>query len=233
MNNSKLLSIVLPCRNQGDHIHRVIEAYLEPLTNLDIPFELVVVPNASTDRTEDEVRAMAEKEPRIRVVANSQGGWGLSVRKGLEAARGELLGYTNTARTDPTSIPQFVERYRNSNAGLVKARRENRNAPMREIGSAIYNFEARLLLGIRVRDVNGTPKVFSRDFYQQIQLREDGDLLDLELMAYATELELPILEIPIQGFQRHGGKSSTTLASAWNMYRGAVRFWRNHKRVAP
>jgi glycosyltransferase involved in cell wall biosynthesis len=216
------VSVVLPCRNQGDHIGMILPLYLAPLESLGLPFELVVVPNASTDRTQEVVEALARRDGRIRVVPNPLGGWGRSVRTGLDAAAGGILVYTNTARTDPDALPRFVRHYLDHQPCLVKARRESRNAPLRELGSALYNFEGRVLFGIAVQDVNGTPKVVSRDLYRSLRLRADDDLLDLELMAHAARLGIPIIEILVRGFKRHGGKSSTTLRSAWRMHRGAV-----------
>ena len=98
-------------------------------------------------------------------------------------------------------------------------------APVREIGSLLYNLEARVCFGVCCRDVNGTPKVFSRDFYQTLRLTSAGDLLDLELMAAAVRRRVPVDELPVRGFRRHGGKSSTTWKSALKMYGGALQLW--------
>jgi glycosyltransferase involved in cell wall biosynthesis len=219
------VSVVLPCRNQEDHIGTIVPRYLAALESLGLPFELVVVPNASTDRTQEVVEALARHDARIRVVPNPHGGWGRSVRTGLDAAAGDILAYTNTARTDPDALPRFVRHYLELQPCLVKARREARNAPLRELGSALYNFEGRVLFGIAARDVNGTPKVLSRETYRSLHPGADDDLLDLELMARAARRGIPVFEIPVRGFNRHGGKSSTTFRSAWRMYRGAVRLW--------
>jgi hypothetical protein len=69
--------------------------------------------------------------------------------------------------------------------------------------------------------VNGTPKFFSRELFEQAALESEGDMLDMELLAKAERLGVRVVEMPIAGFKRHGGKSSTTLASAWKMYTGA------------
>ena len=226
MNATETLSLVLPCRNQADHIGTVLPRYIGPLEALGVSFELIVVPNASTDGTEDVVAEIARGDPRVRMAPNPAGGWGLSVRTGLDAARGEILAYTNTARTDPARLPDFIRRYRElGGRSLVKARREARHAPVREIGSLLYNLEARLCFGVRCGDVNGTPKVFSREFYRSLRLSAAGDLLDLELMAAAVRQRVPVDELPVRGFRRHGGKSSTTWKSALNMYGGALRLW--------
>ena len=232
MMSKPVLSIVLPCRNQADHVGAVLPKYLAPLESLALPFELVIVPNASSDSTQAVVEKLALNDARLRVVPNPKGGWGLSVRTGLNAARGEILAYTNTARTDPDTLPQFVQLYLAHGPCLVKARREHRKSPLREIGSALYNLEGRMLFGIAARDVNGTPKVFARDLYEAASPSSDGDLLDMELMAQAARLGTRIIELPVQGFKRHGGKSSTTPSSAWKMYKGALSLWLTLRRAA-
>jgi glycosyltransferase involved in cell wall biosynthesis len=220
------LSVVLPCRNQADHIGRVLETYRGPLSALGRPYELVVVPNACTDDTETIVCGLAQRDPSIRVVVNPAGGWGLSVLTGLAAARGELLCYTNSARTEPDQLRRLVELYRSfpaDRAVLAKVRRERRGAPAREIGSFLYNLEGQLLFSLGVGDVNGTPKVFPRSLYERVGLTEAGDLIDLEFLAKAERLGARVVEMPVAGFKRHGGTSSTNLASAWGMYAGAIR----------
>jgi glycosyltransferase involved in cell wall biosynthesis len=220
------LSVVLPCRNQEDHIGAVLRSYAAPLARSGRTYELVVVPNACTDRTAEVVRAVAAEDPRVRVVENPRGGWGLSVLTGLAAARGAMLCYTNSARTDPEHVTAVLDLCLGHAPCLAKARRESRGAPLREAGSWLFNLEGRLLFGIRARDVNGTPKVFPRDVYQGLDLFSEGDLLDLELMAKVSRRGLPIVELPVRGFRRHGGRSSTGLKTALGLYTGALRLKR-------
>lgn len=220
------LSVVLPCRNQEDHIEEVLRSYAGPLERSGRSYELVVVPNACSDRTAEIVRSVSAGDPRIRVVENPRGGWGLSVLTGLAVARGSMLCYTNSARTDPEHVVLVLDLCMRSGPCLAKARRRKRGARLREAGSWLYNFEGRLLFGIRARDVNGTPKVFSRDLFRRLRLFSEGDLLDLELMAKVSRLDIPIVELPVEGFTRHGGRSSTDVSTAWALYKGALKLRR-------
>src|SRR5262249_35710050 len=125
----------------------------------------------------------------------------------------------------PSLLPGFLTCYAERAPCLVKARRRCRRAPLREIGSFLYNIEARLLFGVRCGDVNGTPKVFSAAFYRSLRLTANGDLFDLELLRGAARRGLPVIEVTTFGFTRHGGRSSTTWCSAWRMYFGALGLW--------
>ncbi len=224
------LSVILPCRNQADHIGPVLGRYLAALDPTRVAYELVVVPNACTDETAGNVRERAEREPRIRVVENPEGGWGLSVLTGMRAARGRTLCFTNSARTDPAHIPPLLELFQRNSPCIAKVRRHRRGVLSREAGSSLYNLEARALFGIAVRDVNGTPKVLLRGDFERLALESPGDLLDLEIMAKAHRLGIQVVEMPVEGFTRHGGRSSTNLRSAWRMYAGAVGLRRTLRR---
>ena len=61
------LSVVLPCRDQEDHIEAVLKSYAAPLESTGRRFELVVVPNACRDRTPEVVSRLAAADERIRV----------------------------------------------------------------------------------------------------------------------------------------------------------------------
>ena len=216
-----LLSVVLPFRDQGDHVEGVLESWLTALSSTGKSFELVAVPNACTDSTPEGARKAAVRHPEIRVVENPRGGWGRSVLAGLREAQGEILCYANSARTNPAVISPLLDLYLASAPCLAKISRVKRGAPLREAGSALFNLEARLLFGVRVADVNGTPKMFPRSLFENVTLEADGDLLDLELMALVARMGMQVVEHRVEGFSRHGGKSSTNLRTAVGMFRGS------------
>ena len=221
-----LLSVVLPCRNQGDYIEGVLESWLPALSSTGISFEMVVVPNACTDSTPEAARKAAVRHPEIHVVENPRGGWGLSVMTGLRAARGEILCYTNSARTNPAVISPLLALYQANAPCLAKVSRVNRGAPLREAGSALFNMEARRFFGVGVSDVNGTPKMFPRSLFENVTLESDGDLLDLELMALVRRMGIAVVEHQVEGFVRHGGTSSTNWKTALRMFAGSWALYR-------
>jgi glycosyltransferase involved in cell wall biosynthesis len=219
------LSVVLPVRNQADHIEPVIREYLRVLPAGGRSFELVLVPNACTDASPEICRALASQDDRIRVAENPKGGWGLSVRVGLGACRGEALCYTNSARTDPGQILALLARFQEHPSALVKIARHSRGAILREAGSFLYNLECQLLLRTRVRDVNGTPKIFHRSLLDRFPLISEGDLLDAELLSRCARARIRVVEVALPGWKRHGGSSSTKLGSARRMYVGVVKLF--------
>jgi hypothetical protein len=92
--------------------------------------------------------------------------------------------------------------------------------------------EVRLLFDLPTWDINATPKVFHRDLYNQLALRSDSDLIDLEFYIQCKALNRPILEVPIYSWHRYGGASTTTYRSAMRLYLGAYTAWQRTRRGA-
>ncbi len=228
-----LVSIIIPVRNQADHIRTVVEVYEQSLTRLPSPHELIIVVNASTDSTMDVCRELEREYSAIRAVQSDAGGWGLAVKIGLHAARGELICYTNCARTrieDLMLLLIYSLAYPNV---VMKANRKIRDGWLRRLGSLLYNLECRALFDLSYWDINGTPKVFPRSFDKLLGLTQDGDLIDVEFNIICRREDYPMLEVPIFSSRRQGGKSTTTVFSAWKMYVGAIRLWQELRKSNP
>jgi dolichol-phosphate mannosyltransferase len=221
-----LISIVLPVSNQADHVGRVVQEYEGALASIPWPHELLLVVNGSRDRSLEICQSLATQFDSVRVLESKRGGWGLAVKMGLGASRGDLLCYTNSARTSPqdlTLLLLYAVVYPNV---VVKANRKIREKLSRRIGSLLYNLECRTLFDLSYWDINGTPKVFPRKFDQLLKLSRDDDLIDAEFNVICRRLEYPMVEVPIFSTRRHGGRSTTNYRSAMNMYWGAYQMWR-------
>lgn len=210
-------SIILPVYHQAAELSEIVDRAHAALSPLPGVGEILLVANGGGDATLATAAALAASDPMVQLVTSQQG-WGAAVIAGLRAARGELLCYTNSARTQSRDL-ELALRYGSVNAdAVVKASRKQRNQAVRRVGSVLYNFEARSLFGLAVWDVNGTPKAFHRRLLGRLQLTEQGDLIDLELCALCKIHNIPVVEIPVYDTTRINGKATTNMASAMRMY---------------
>jgi glycosyltransferase involved in cell wall biosynthesis len=224
-----LISIVLPVHNQANHIENVVLSYLEALNRLGLDFEVLLVTNACRDDSPIICDRLAVLDQRIRHIPCELAGWGAAVRQGLAASRGDLLCYTNSARTTPeilTLLVLYADIYPNV---VIKANRRIRESRRRRFGSLLYNLECRGLFDLSIWDVNGTPKIFPRSFAQLLELQCDDDLIDAEFSAICRDADYPLVEVPILATVRYGGRSTTGYGSAVRMYIGALRLWRRRR----
>lgn len=224
--NNSLISIVLPVHNQADHIGEIIYQYEAALLKLQNPYELILVVNNCRDQSLAVCQALAQESKTIRVIHSQEGGWGLAVNLGLQQAQGDILCYTNSARTSPENLVLVLLYAVVYSHAVVKANRKIRDSWVRRLGSLLYNLECRALFDLAYWDINGTPKVFHRHFDQLLALTCNNDLIDAEFNIICRREEYPVLEVPIFSFRRHGGKSTTNYRSALRMYWGLYGLWR-------
>lgn len=224
----KLISIVLPVYNQADHITTIIQSYKEVLTRVHPSYEFILVVNGCQDHSLAACLALAEQHPEgIRVIHSEKRGWGLAVKSGLAETRGDLLCYTNSARTSPQALVLMLVYAIAYPDVVVKANRKIRENWKRRLGSLLYNLECRMLFDLSYWDINGTPKVFPRTFDKLLSLTRDDDLIDAEFNIICRREGYPVIEVPIFSTRRHGGKSTTNYHSALKMYWGAYKLWRS------
>ncbi|MEM9538209.1 MAG: glycosyltransferase [Cyanobacteria bacterium P01_E01_bin.42] len=223
------ISIILPVYNQADHIGAIVQEYEEALTNIQNPHELILVVNNCRDRSLEVCQVLASQYSSIRIVHSEEGGWGLAVKLGIAAAKGDLICYTNSARTsakDLTLLLLYAVVYPQV---IIKANRKIRDNWFRRLGSLFYNLECRTLFDLSYWDINGTPKIFPRQCDRLLHLTRDDDLIDVEFNIICRQENYPVLEVPIFSTSRHGGRSTTNINSAFKLYWGALQIWTNRK----
>jgi glycosyltransferase involved in cell wall biosynthesis len=223
----QLASVILPVHNQAEHIRGVLEDYRAALDRLDFAYELLPVINGPRrDQSLEICEAMEKEDPRIRALCIDKGGWGRAVRHGLSKARGDMLCYTNSARTTPKDLLLVLLYGSVHDDCVVKASRKVRESWKRRLGSLLYNLECRALFDLPYWDINGTPKVFHRRHARLLEVTRNDDLIDLEFNVICRREDYPVIEVPTFASRRFSGRSTTNVRSAFLMYTGALEMRR-------
>src|SRR3954468_11726556 len=126
----RLLSVVVPLRDEEGtvrELHRRVGAALAA-----VPFELILVDDASSDGTPRLLDSLAAGDPRVRVLPLSRGfGHQAALTAGLEHARGDAVAMLDGDLQDPPElIPQMLEHWR-SGSDVVCAVRTARTGETR------------------------------------------------------------------------------------------------------
>jgi glycosyltransferase involved in cell wall biosynthesis len=230
----KRLSIVLPVANQEDHIERVVEGYIDALRDCECAVDFVLAVNNSRDDSIGACRRLAAAHPGSVRVVSSPPGWGHAVRCGLRAAHGSVVGFANSARTHNDDLSRAVNCALSNPHALIKGKRVARAySPVRRFGSRVYNAECRTFFGLEPGDINGNPKLWSRDLLPPELLSEGGSFLDAEVLIRARDRGIPVIEIPVLRMDRHGGRSMTTLRLAGGLFSRPIAVRLGWDRTAP
>lgn len=87
-----LLSVVIPARDEEGCICSTVEHLHVELRLHQVPHEIVVVDDGSTDRTWELLQELAHQRPEVTPVRNEElHGFGRAVVRGLDAARGDAI----------------------------------------------------------------------------------------------------------------------------------------------
>ena len=85
------LSVILPAYNEAQVIAHTVSTTRQVLDDWKIDFEIIVVNDGSTDRTESILAALAARDPRIRFVTHPVNqGYGAALVDGFTAATKDL-----------------------------------------------------------------------------------------------------------------------------------------------
>jgi dolichol-phosphate mannosyltransferase len=220
------LSLVIPAYNEAAVIARAI-AEAEAALSLHFErFEVLVVDDGSRDATAAEVRMAMLDAPHTRLLRHEVNrGYGAALRTGFEAARFELVAFTDADcqfdLADLAKLARLTEE-----APIAVGIRADRKDPWkRRFLSWGYNVLARALLGTRVRDVDCALKVFRREVLAGLLPESRGFFVNTEMMTRARQLGLEVAEAPVTHRPRAGGASKVSLREVPRTARTLLRFW--------
>jgi glycosyltransferase involved in cell wall biosynthesis len=216
------LTIFYPMWNEQEYVERAVafgqRACDQLLAAGDIgDYELIIVNDASTDRTPELADALAAADPRIRVIHHPQNRkLGGSMKTGFAAATGDLVLYTDADLPfDMAELIRAVRLMREYDADLVSAYRFDRTGEgsLRAIYTFAYNALVKMLFGVRIRDINFAFKLCRRRIFDHIELRSEGSFVDAELVIRAQRLGFEILQFGVDYFPRTRGESTLSQPS--------------------
>jgi hypothetical protein len=107
------VSVVIPCYNEEMNAGPIAQAVIEQLEPLGVSFDIIFIDNHSTDNTVPIIKAMCQRDPRIRLIANTRNfGQMRSPTHGIYAAAGRaVIGMCADFQDSPELLPYFVRRW--------------------------------------------------------------------------------------------------------------------------
>src|SRR6476660_5410282 len=90
--NLKLLSVVIPARDEEGCIQSTVEHLHLELRLHNVPHEIIVVDDGSSDQTAAIVSSLSERVPEVRLVSNGpRYGFGRAINHGLQKMSGDAV----------------------------------------------------------------------------------------------------------------------------------------------
>jgi|GEM_PF-194029 len=234
-------SLVIPLYNEQESLNKVIPPLIDELDLSGVDYQLVLVDNGSRDDTGEMLAQIAQENRRIRVarVEVNQGyGWG--VITGLQCASGRLVGFMGgDGQIKPEDVVKTLRRAQSDDCDLAKVKRVVRNDGwLRKLNSRIYNLLFLTMFNVHTMDVNGTPKIFRREWLAELAPQSKDWFLDAEIMIKAKELGLRIVDVPVEFLPREKGSSHVRLGAIYEFLSNMLSYrfgrglkqWKESKR---
>ena len=216
------LSIFYPMWNEEEYIERALTAGRRACEQLvrsgDIgDYELIVVDDASTDRTAVIADRLAAEDSRVKVVHHARNRkLGGAIKTGFATATGDVILYTDADLPfDMAELPRAVRLLREYDADIVSAYRFDRTGEgyLRSIYTFIYNLLIRTMFDVKARDINFAFKLCRARVFDHVELRSEGSFIDAELVIRATRLGYEMLQFGVDYFPRTRGESTLSSPS--------------------
>ncbi len=158
-------SIVLPCYNEEDAIQQMISELHDQLGSAGL-YEIVVVDDGSTDKTDALLQETAGAIPNVRVVTHARNrGYGAALKTGIREASTEMIVILDADGTYPIrNILEMLE-FSDSYDMVVGARELPwRTYPfLRRIPKLFFRAYCSWLAKQPIPDINSGLRVFRRD----------------------------------------------------------------------
>lgn len=220
------LTIAIPAYNEEDNLQWVLKNTLSQAPKYLSDFEIVVINDGSTDKTQDIVETFAKKHKCIRVLHQQNKGYGEAMLVGIKNAKKEFVAYM------PADGQFLVEDMRYclpliGKADLILGARGSRAdyTAYRLMLSYTYLIVLRILFGVAFQDVNWLNIWRTREV-QKLKINSRGIFLLAEIVIRFQKNGLKVLEAPSNYRPRRSGQEKNAKFSlAVQALIDAIKLW--------
>ncbi len=193
------LSVIIPVFNEVQNIREI----LARVQATELPWEIVIVDDGSTDGTREVLRELDGKN-KIRVILHEKNqGKGAAVRTGFSHARGDVFLIQDAdLEYDPRDYPAILKPIEEGIADVVYGSRFL-GAPRRStmfwhmIANKLLTLATNLLYNNILTDMETGYKVFRREVLDGITIRSNSFNFEPEFTAKILKKKVRIFEVPI------------------------------------
>jgi len=203
------ITAAFTARNEADLIQTTLADSVRHLDALGLPYEMLVVDNASTDDTAAIAEKFAETHPQVRVIRHPTNlGYAHSNLTAYRNATGDVIAVVDSDGQQVLSdMPKFLAKLE-AGADVVFGWRKVRNDPtLRKVISFGLNQTSRRMLRWKLHDINCGFRVVTAEVAHSFTTVHPVNYFGPELWVHSLNQGYKVDEVIVDHFERKGGTS--------------------------
>ncbi|HSP07392.1 MAG TPA: glycosyltransferase family 2 protein [Acidobacteriota bacterium] len=209
------LSVVAPVYNEAEGIEPVVRYWKSVLDSTQIPAEIVLANDGSTDDTLRIVQEMQKEIPYLRVVSYPENrGYGYALRTAIQASGGDVVvSLDSDGQFDLADFSKLLKLYRDQDLDFVTGYRDRKkDTLLRVVADRGLNFIVRVMFGVKLRDTNCALKLMKGSLIRSLNLEATGYPTPTEITVKLVKLGARTGEAAVQHRERQAGQSKLQFA---------------------
>ena len=215
-----LLSILIPVYNEQAYLARLVEQVIAAPVPEGFRKEIILVNDASKDRTPEVIAELVAKYTEIRAFEQPYNqGKGAAIRRAIQEMTGDYAIIQDAdLEYDPNEYPILLKPLLEGRADVVYgsrfASREMRKVLFfhHKLGNLFLTFLSNLVSGLDLTDMETCYKAFRGELLKSIPLRSNRFGMEPEITIKVAKRGLNVYEVPIS---YHGRKYSEGKKIGW------------------
>lgn len=200
------LSIIIPCYNEVATLEKIIDK-----VNVQSFYdkEIIVIDDFSTDGTREIIENNIRSKVQKIILNNKNFGKGYSLRKGIEAATGDIILIQDAdLEYDPSDYQKLIEPIKKGYADVVYGSRFIGSDEKRilffwhSVGNHMLTLLSNMFSNLNLTDMENCYKVFKSEVIKNINLKENRFGFEPEITAKIAKKNLRIYEVGVKYYGR-------------------------------
>lgn len=212
------LSVVIPLYNEEESVDALYEEVRAAADRLGKDYEVILVDDGSRDATVSRLRAIAERDPRVRIVRFRRNyGQTAALQAGFDQAQGRVvITLDGDLQNDPNDFGLLLSSIEEGYDVVCGWRRDRKDKMLsRRIPSMAANWLIGALTGTRIHDNGCTLKAYRLDVVRKARLYAEmhrflAPLLGLSGCRYK--------EVVVNHRARRFGRSKYGISRIWKVF---------------
>ncbi len=218
-------SLILPCYNVEAYVERCVRSILEQDFE---DYEIILVDDGATDGTPAICDALAQQEPRIRVIHKENGGLSSARNAGLDIARGKYIWFIDSDDwIEPSALIQIYQACCDGEPDIVKfahyRMEKEKKTVLLNVGAGLYRSQEQIAMLWRKAlceagrySLSSCMHVYKRDFLAMHRfgfvserlIGSEDYLFNLQTLMRAQTLT--VLANPLYTYEKRSGSLTQT-----------------------